>query len=148
MNSFIIDREIGDGWNHVRPAGAAEYTQNLTAKSVSVRTDGPNRTTFEIISDIQVPAELDYTWNGIRESEVLKTLTVRSLVTLDASSPNVKVKTVINNNIRDFRLRLVVPTGIPGKYFASQTYTFIEREAWRALGRTTEDYLEAEPVEP
>ena len=147
LNSFIIDREIGDGWNHVRPSGAAEYTQNLTARSVSVRTDGPNRTTFEIISDIQVPAELDYTYNGICESEVFKTLTIKSLVTLDASSPNVQIKTVINNNIKDFRLRLVVPTGISGKYFACQTYTFIEREAWRALGRTTEDYLEAEPVE-
>jgi hypothetical protein len=147
LNSFIIDREIGDGWNHVRPSGAAEYLQAMSARSVAVRTDGPNCTVFEIIYDIKMPKELDYTRNGICESSDFETLTIKSLVTLEASSPNIRVKTEIVNNIKDFRLRLVVPTGISGKYFASQTFCFVEREPWRALGRTTEDYVEAEPIE-
>ncbi len=152
-NSFLIDREIGDGWNHVRPAGSAEYLQPMTARSVSVRADGPCRTTFEIITDVKVPAELEFQGNvlehydGIAESRTSATLTVKSLVSLNASSPEVEIVTSIDNNIKDYRLRMVIPTGIPGKYFAGQNYAFVEREAGRALGRATEDYLEAEPIE-
>ena len=152
-HTFLIDREIGDGWNHIRPAGFPELRQGVSVKSIAVTTDGPARTTFEIIREMELPAELEFKgtltehYAGIEESRDTVTLKIKSLVSLDADSPYVKITTELNNTLRDYRLRMVLPTSIPGKYFAYQNFTFLQREPGRATGRLTEGYWEAEPLE-
>ncbi|MDR0932947.1 MAG: hypothetical protein LBM70_08025 [Victivallales bacterium] len=152
INAMILDREIGDGWNHVKPQGASTLVSG-TATSISVRSDGPARTVFEIVTCYELPREIEFrgtlgqAYGGIFESEDTAVLSLTSTVTLDKDGDMVKVKTVIDNNIKDYRLRLVIPTGVTGKYFAYQNFAFIEREPGRATGKDSRNYMESEPLE-
>lgn len=146
-NDFLLDREIGDGWNHVRPAGGAEYLSTPNAVSIAVREDSAWRTVFEIIRRLEAPDELSFGTQSFAESPNRAKLEILTTVTLDHDSAMVKIHTSFQNSIKDARLRLSVPTGIPGKYFAYQNFCFLERAAGRATGTLTEEWFESEPLE-
>ena len=152
LNSFVFDREIGDGWNSVIPVGSQTVLKSNNAQ-IALVENGPARTIFEITQSYILPEELECrgtifeAYAGVVESMRKSILTIKCLVTLDADSSAVKLKTCIDNNIKDYRLRLRVPTGIEGEYFAYQNFTFIKRNAGRATGQTTENYPESEPLE-
>ncbi|MBR4125527.1 MAG: hypothetical protein IKR13_04940, partial [Victivallales bacterium] len=45
------------------------------------------------------------------------------------------------------RLRMVMPTYVKGDYYAYQNFAVLKRKPGREKGRTTEDWLESEPLE-
>ncbi len=153
LNDFIFDREIGDGWNHARPAGAPTLVAASGTTQVALVEDGPVRTSFAITRTYELPRELEFQgtlqegYAGIAESEDTVKLTIKSVVSLEADSDAVKVKTTFVNTVRDYRLRLVMPTGIPGEYFAYQNGAFLNRAAGRTTDRATERYPESEALE-
>lgn len=152
LNDFRIDREIGDGWNHVRPVGNRRICGSSSAQ-VTLVQDGPVRTEFEIVRRYEVPRELCFNgtlgeqYAGITESRETVTLELITTVALDRGSEILNCRTVVRNNVRDYRLQMVLPTGIGGDYFASQTFTILERPAGRTLGRETEPFPEPEMIE-
>lgn len=153
LNDIAIDREIGDGWNHVQPVGGRQLAQSLSGCSVSVLTDGPVLTVFEVVRKFELPRELIYagtiheTYDGIAESADHATLTVTSRISLGAEDDFVDVRTAIFNTVRDCRVRLSMTSGIPGEYFVGQNYAFLTRPAGRATGNESEPWQEAEPLE-
>ena len=152
QNDYRIDREIGDGWGHCAPRGAA-VTVGGHCRAVRITHDGPERVEFEIVREFEAARELLYAggvnavYEGVRESGETVTLSVRTRVALDRDSDALKIHTVIDNSLRDARLQLVIPTGIAGKVFAGQAFCVLEREPGRALGTETETFAEAEVPE-
>jgi len=152
QNRYRIDREIGDGWNHVAPAGTATGIGGSCA-TVRVTHDGPARAEMEIVRRFELPRELVYAANiserfdGIRESAESATLVLRTRVALDAGSPSVRVVTEIDNTVRDYRLRLSMPTGIPGDFFVNQAGTFLVRRPGCEHGDLSQDYIETEKID-
>ncbi len=152
QNDYRIDREIGDGWNHVRPVGNRRIAGTSSAQ-ISLVFDGPERAEFEIIRRYRVPRELEYAgtlqeaYAGIRESEENATLEIVTTVALDRDSDRLEVHTVVRNTVRDWRLQLLIPTGIAGAYFAGQAFSCLERPAGRQHGNWSEHFQEPEMIE-
>ncbi len=149
QNDYKIEREIGDGWNHAGPTGGFA-TVGSSSAGVRVTLDGADRAEFEIVRRYEVPRELVFqggileNYVGIVESRENITFEIRTFVALDRGSDQVAVRTVIDNHLRDFRLQLIVPTGISGDYFAGQAFAVLERPAGRSSGSSSEDYIETE----
>lgn len=152
LNDFRIDREIGDGWNHVRPAGNRRICGTGSAQ-VTLVQDGPVRAEFEIVRRYEVPRELRFDgtlrehYAGISESDETVTLEIVTSVSVDRGSEALNCRTVVRNNVRDCRLQMLLPTGISGNCFASQAFTMLERPAGRTEGNRTESFPEPEMVE-
>ncbi len=151
MNVFVTDAEIGDGWNHVCPVGAAASYSTGKNAGVKLLEDGPVRTVFEITQEVELPQEVNYSGNlnenysGIRQSEKSAILKLATRIILDADSPLIKLRTEIDNNIKDYRLRMLMPTGIPGAYVAHQAFCCLERRPGRSTD--TSDWKEPEQIE-
>ena len=152
LNDFVIDRESGDGWGHVKPLCNEEIIHSVSSQT-AVTEDNLLRTTFEITRDYEIPEEVQFsgTVNGFYSSTNLsdhrRRLRIVSTVTLDRLSSDLKLHTRIDNTIKDCRLRLRIPTGIKGLYFAGQTFTMLQRSPGREKGTLTQDYREAETIE-
>ncbi len=152
LNDFRMDREIGDGWNHVRPVGNRRVCGSSCAR-VTLVQDGPERTEFEIVRSYEMPRELCFNgtlseqYAGITESRERVTLEIVTSVALDRGSEILNCRTVVHNNVRDCRLQMLLPTGIAGNCFASQAFTILERPAGRTTGAESETFPEPEMIE-
>ncbi len=152
QNDYRIDREIGDGWGHCSPAGTST-TVGGYCRSISITHDGPERVEFEIVREFETAKEMIFAgginanYEGVRESREKIPLTIRTRVALDRDSDALSISTVIDNNLRDARLQLIIPTGINGKYQANQAFCFNERVPGLMLGRETETFAEAESAD-
>jgi alpha-mannosidase len=153
LNNFVADGEIGDGWNHVAPKGNLAVLGSNGNATVKLVEDSSMRTVFEIVQDMILPEEMLYggtlneNYAGISQSEKEAVLKIKTQVTLDAGSKLLKLKTEIDNNVKDYRLRLLLPTGIQGNYFAHQAFCFLDRAPGRAFGNATADWKEPEQLE-
>ena len=152
MNDFRIDREIGDGWNHVRPVGNRRVCGAGNAQVVLTQ-DGPIRAEFEITRRYDVPRALRCegtnreAYAGLAESDEIVTLEIVTTISIDRGSEVANCRTVVRNNLCDYRLQLLVPTGISGDYFLSQSFAHLERPAGRTEGKWSESFGEPEMIE-
>ncbi len=152
LNVFVADAELGDGWNHVEPKGSFS-TFSVASASVRIVENAPMRTSFEIIQSLHIPACLNYlagiheNYVGIAPDNRLVEVKISTTATIDKDSPLIRFETVVENCAKDWRLRLCIPTGIEGTYFAHQSFCFLERPTGRALGNTTAAWKEPEPLE-
>lgn len=127
--SYVDDGEIGDGWNHAKPAEDRVITSRGSECIIERVENGPSRTVFKVTNYMKVPATMDYHVHGIRRSQNYLTLKICSLVGLSKGSKSVDIETTINNIAQDHRVRLQLPTGISSStYFANQPFTFVERK--------------------
>ncbi len=150
LNDYSIDRDIGDGWNHVAPVGGAVVVGNTTA-GIRLLHDGVNRVEFEITRCYKLPRRVVYKsesgrFNGIIESREEVNFSIVTRVAMTRGSDQLQLRTMIDNNLCDFRLRAVIPTGIAGKYFVSQSGAFLWREPGREHGDWSRNFLEPEHV--
>ncbi len=152
QNDYRIDREIGDGWNHVGLTASHTVLSPSSAR-LKLRVDGPGYAEYEIVKIFELPESLLFEgtinekYQGIRESDRLATMKITTRVGLAKDSDEVVVHTVVDNRIKDCRVRLMIPTGIAGDYFASQQFYFNTRVPGRTLGDASSSYLESEVIE-
>ena len=150
INTFVVDRDVGDGWFCHPPIGLPERTR-WSVRDVRVVTDGPERVTFAIEHVLQLPERLDYAANNnaqfsvIRESDQNAELVLHLTVSLDRDSDLLPFHIRLENHARDFRLRWLIPTGIHGPAFASQAFALISRPAQLAPELTR--VFESEAIE-
>ncbi|MBO7742442.1 MAG: hypothetical protein J6S21_07800 [Victivallales bacterium] len=150
QNDYRMDREIGDGWGHVHPR-CASWTVGGYCAAVRIVRNTPARAEFQIVRRFEMPEEVICTggvnenYEGLRESGRNAVLEIHTFVALDRDSDALAVRTEFTNNVSDYRLQLLLPTGIAGDYFASQAFSMVTRKPGRALGKKTEGFVEAEP---
>ena len=153
FNSFVFDRDMGDGWNYARPVNSAVLLDSSCGVLLREVRDSAIRSVFEIERVFSLPEGLEFRgglneqYCGIRESAARVTQTIRTTVELEAGSRLVKMKTVLDNRAKDCRLRMAVPTGLPGGYFAGQSFCVIERPEGRLTGDESIRFREFDPME-
>lgn len=127
LNELTDNAEVGDGWHHENPVNGYTTSGFGSGATVSRINEGFAMVTFKIEKDIMLPAFLEPV--SLSRSEEKKPLHIEYTVTVKRDSAAVQIEMKINNNIKDHRLRLMLPTGIQGeKYFAGQAFYQIERK--------------------
>lgn len=136
LNEFADNAEVGDGWRHESPINGYTTGGFSCNATVSLISEGFALVAFKIEKDIMLPAFLDS--STFKRSEIKKPLHVEYTVTLKRDSAAVEIEMKIDNNIKDHRLRLMLPTGIEGKnYFAGQAFCCVKREVGTDLKTIT-----------
>lgn len=145
LNVFIDDGEIGNGWFSERPvAGNSTVVSKGTGACVEIIEQGELKNTVRITKYMRVPKKANY--NEYRRDTDCDTLEIITDVSIIKGSKTVEFETVVNNSVKDHRLRMEFPTGISGdNYYASQTFTFIDRG--RGITQAGANYAEPENYE-
>ncbi|MCQ6559362.1 alpha-mannosidase [Paenibacillus mendelii] len=117
--TFEDEADIGDGWKFIAPVSNETVNSAAGPASVSVMYDGPLETCLRIALRLDVPesAAADQT----RRSAVRTSLPITTFVTLRKDDPIIRCRTVVDNHVRDHRLRVLLPTGIDSGEFTTST---------------------------
>ncbi len=144
LNRFVDNGEFGDGWFSMPPAND-EIISSFSSPAVIKRLKaGCIGVSFEIIKQMKVPKYFDN--SSYTRSQELEVLEIVSTVTLNKNSKYLDVKTRVNNNCKNHKLQLVIPTGIPSsKYYASQAFYKVVRET--GINEEGKKYFEQEQLE-
>ncbi|MBI2421343.1 MAG: hypothetical protein HYV27_00840 [Candidatus Hydrogenedentes bacterium] len=118
--------DSGDGWTRGIPVTDCVYRGHGTAVSVSIAEDGPLRVVFKVERRFEVPGHLDR--KTLRRDEAKATLHVTDFITLDRHAPLLRVRTVVENTVRDHRFRVLFPSGVDAAHsFADTPFALVER---------------------
>ncbi len=153
FNTFMIDRDMGDGWNYAKPVNSGTLLDSNCGVQLRLLHDSAIRTVFEIERQYVLTQALEFRGGihrqfcGIHEEGPKTTLTIRSTVELEAGSRLVKLTTDVDNTVKDCRIRLAVPTGLAGGYFAGQSFYVTERPEGRLTGDESIRFREFDPEE-
>lgn len=110
LHPFLNCGEMGDGWFHIRPI--AEQTLFSLGSRVSIEKtfDGYAECKFLVRYEFQLPKEKVKSQDFVKRSDIYEPLIIRSEFTIARDSRLVSVHTEIDNNIKDHRLQLYLPT--------------------------------------
>ena len=118
--------DIGDGWYHGVAVNDRICLSTACSADVSVVADGINKAAIRITVTMNIPEQFDF--GKMERSSRISPLIITSEVTLRKGSDRVEVTTVIDNTIRDHRVRALFPTNIEGDtYLSDSAYDVVER---------------------
>ncbi len=127
LNFFEDAGECGDPWwRWVPPTDRVLNTLGLQAE-IAKEADGPVMTTFSIRWKWMLPS-------GVTEQKTARVaeereLIITSYITLKKGVARLEVKTIINNTVRDHRLRMLAEAGFkPKSSFAHTQFDMVERD--------------------
>ena len=110
LGYFEDGGDCGDTYDYSYPAQDEVILSRGSAARVTLEAAGPLLARFRIEMELELPASL--TADRQTRSEERRTLPIVSFVELAANSRHVEVRTVINNTVKDHRLRVLFPSGI------------------------------------
>jgi len=124
--TFADDGEVGDGWFHIAPISDEVISSAAAPCDVGVLADGPLMVTFRLRTRMQVPCAFD--WQAGRRSDKRRDLVITSDVTLKKGASALHVKTVVDNCVKDHRLRVLLPTNLRSDtWWVDLPFDLIER---------------------
>lgn len=136
--------DAGDGWTFIPPPVNETIVSPGHGVECGVEHDGSQMVTLRVNRALRVPESLDAS-GGCRSGSKVE-LNISDFITLTRTSPYLLVRTVVENNARDHRLRVTFPSGIAADtYYADQPFAFVERPV--ALDPESAHYKEADPQE-
>lgn len=143
---FADDGEIGDGWYHANPVNDSVVYSKGTGARIEKIESGPSRCVFRIRKEMELPAEMERQHTGfVRSSRYVK-MPIVIEAGLSGGARYADVKITVDNNVKDHRLRLVLPTDIPEKtYFAGQAFYCNTRKT--GIDYTTQSWREHDQYE-
>jgi len=128
--SYLDDGEIGDGWFHVAPVEDRLVDSRGFECRIEIVENGPARIVFQVSQTLRIPREMTQNPHGLLRSGEDSPVLIRTRFGLSQGADYVDVETTIDNQARDHRLRLVIPTGVAEpSYFVNQAFAFIRRPA-------------------
>ena len=130
-NRLLIFEEradIGDGWYHGVAVNDQIFSSTACAADVAVVAEGAQKATLRITNRMKVPQCFEFE-TAMRRSEVTATLLVDTFVTLRAGADHLELRTVIDNNVRDHRIRVLFESGAKtDTYLADSAFDVVERK--------------------
>jgi len=137
--TFEDRADIGDGWYH----GVAVNDQILASTAcradVALVHNGPQLTTFRVRTTMLVPEE--FRFDGMVRSERLVPLVLDSLLSLRPGQRYLEIRTTVDNQACDHRVRVLFPSGVKADTFLTDTaFDVVEREI--ALPKDNHEYRE------
>jgi alpha-mannosidase/mannosylglycerate hydrolase len=124
--TFEDRSDIGDGWFHVPGVNDQVFSSTACLVDIAVVADGVSKSTLKTMITMNVP--MNFSFDKMIRNQQTAPLRIRNLITLRAGSDYIEVKSIVENTIRDHRLRVLMPTGTNADtYFADGAYDVIER---------------------
>ncbi|CAM4410094.1 alpha-mannosidase [Saccharibacillus endophyticus] len=132
--------DIGNEYVFRQPEGDEMLTTRGLSAAITLVEDQPYRVTYEIVHEWEIPASAEDLFEDEKRRLVpfLKrrsgrstdtvTLKLTTRVSLEASGKGVQVSVTLNNQARDHRLRVLLPTGL-------QTQTVLADSIFEAAER-------------
>lgn len=119
--------DCGDGWTYGNPLNDQIVRSHGTQVTTAFDEDGPLRTVFRVERLLCLPRALDRA-TGWRHDD-RTALRITDLIYVERYAPYVRVKTRVENNVLDHRLRVLFPTRIQAeKSFADSPFAVVERD--------------------
>jgi mannosylglycerate hydrolase len=129
LHSFLDCGEMGDGWFHVRPISDRTISSLGCRVSIEKTFDGYAECKFVVRYEFELPKEKELSFDFIRRSDQYDTCVIKSEFTITRDSSLVCVHTEIDNNIRDHRLQLHLPTNVDtNSYHVNQCNLILSRQ--------------------
>ncbi|MDB5324835.1 MAG: glycoside hydrolase, partial [Phycisphaerales bacterium] len=143
--TFEDRADIGNGWFQGAPVNDHRCSNAATTADVAVIADGPLVGTIRIDLTINVPAHFDL--HAKRRCAETVPLRITSEVTLRQGSDRLEIKTTVHNNVRDHWLRVLLPTGLIGdSYWTDSAFDAVERPVALPSGDEGRRELDLETV--
>lgn len=138
---FEDSADCGDGYRFTAPVNNQLVYSPGSSSAIRVIEDGQLVTTFRILTQMRLPECFDRQLQTRSEKTVATALTTD--ITLRKGSREIEVNIKVDNNAKDHRMRLIMPSGIAGNTFASaQPFTWVKRP--RGVDQTTQEWKEAD----
>jgi alpha-mannosidase/mannosylglycerate hydrolase len=124
----VEDRaDIGDGWYHGVAVNDRIYSSTACPADVAVIADGRQKGTLRITNRMEVPENFEFELK-MHRSHRTKTMLVASDVTLRAGADHLEIRTTIDNQVRDHRVRVLFETNArTDTYLADSAFDVVER---------------------
>jgi len=127
FNVFEDTEDDGDEYTY----SFVEESQTITSRDaraeVSISEQSPISGTLRIQLDLRLPAELDP--SRTKRSAALVTTRIVSFVTVSAGSRRIDIRTEVENNAKDHRLRALFATGFAEfENYADGHFNIVERK--------------------
>ncbi len=124
--TFEDRADIGDGWFHGMAVNDQVHFSTASTAEVALVADGFAKATIRISVRMNLPKEFDF--KAMRRSEQSAALKIFSDITLRKGSDRIEVRTTVENNLLDHRLRVLFPTGLAGEtYLSNSAFDVVER---------------------
>lgn len=105
--------DVGDYWQRVKPQYDKVIYSKGKSTNIYLKEDGPLSTTYVCECIMKVPTHADYQPKfASKRAENAGMIKISTELTLKADSPFLEVKVLINNQAKDHRLRVAIPTQI------------------------------------
>jgi alpha-mannosidase len=141
--TFEERADIGDGWYHGVAVNDSIHLSSACAADIALIADGPNKATLRISTVMNVPAEFNF--RAMKRSDETKPLKIVSEITLRRGADRIEVTTTVDNTINDHRLRVLLPTGLAGEtYLSDSLFDVVERNVSLAPDNATRKELDVE----
>ncbi len=126
VNVFEDSGDAGDEYNYSPPKEDKVITSEKVKASVRLVSRGPVAATFRVDLKMALPKGLVKSRKRRSAKETVCPIT--SFVTLYAKTPEVDIKTVVQNNAEDHRLRVLFPTGLKTEFsYAEGHFDVVKR---------------------
>ncbi|MEO0509542.1 MAG: glycoside hydrolase family 38 C-terminal domain-containing protein [Verrucomicrobiota bacterium] len=131
MHAFEDEGDTGDYWAYFAPYNNQIISSRGFGSRIWMEDNGPLSATIGIETIMKIPARAEYgtvTHQGYgKRSEDLVDLKIVSKVTLNKDSKHLKVKTTIDNQAKDHRVRLMIPTDIQADFSDAAGHFTVDR---------------------
>lgn len=119
LHYFEDAGDVGNYWAYYPPYHNQIYTTLTESAQVWCEDNGPLSATIGIRYRMELPAAGVESKCGVygegKRSEHKKKFEIVSYITLEKGAKSLKVRTVVENNVENHRLRVAFPTGIAAK---------------------------------
>ena len=118
--------DIGDGWFHGLAVNDEIHSSTASPAEVALVENGAFKSTLRIRNRMQIPNH--FCFDTMRRSDQRTTLQINHYVTLRAGADHLEIRTVLDNNARDHRIRVLFESGADANvYHADSAFDVIER---------------------
>jgi alpha-mannosidase/mannosylglycerate hydrolase len=119
--------DIGDGWYHGVAVNDQICSSTACPAEVAVVADGAQKATLRISNRMEVPRCFEL-GDTMRRSAATAPLLIETFVTLRAGADHLELRTVIDNHVRDHRIRVLFESGADtATYLTDSAFDVIER---------------------
>ncbi|MFQ3548852.1 MAG: glycoside hydrolase family 38 C-terminal domain-containing protein [Armatimonadota bacterium] len=126
INSFEDMGDFGDEYRHMTPDNNSTIINRVSPDNVTIIDRSPISATMKIDTVLRVPEKADEV--ELKRSDNLVDCPITTYLTITKGVDRVDIKTIINNNAKDHRIRVLFPTGIKcNSSFAESQFDVIER---------------------
>lgn len=120
--------DIGDGWYHGVAVNDRILSSTACPADVAVVEDGALVATLRITNRMQIPEQFEFD-RQMRRSEATAPLLIDNYVTLRSGADHVEIRTVVDNQVRDHRLRVLFESGaVTDSYLADSAFDIVQRK--------------------